>query len=337
MELRTENDGQWYDAIAALHFQLARGEAEAIKRLEAADVPRGDRDRLQVYLAGLHARQGDDDALRALVAGHEELDHAQRNALATVLAELGWPEALAVTEVLHLEAPRDAWLSYRMAQILERNDDPAYASYRDEALAAMPGNWLIRSLGDSTSRRPARRHRDDQLLAHTIQHPYHAASLVRTATFEPNVVTLDAKALPPLYVRTSGAIDSVTARVPDPDGRGETRHELHDDGLDGDRAAGDGVYTLAGLAADLNEYPESRAGYVRVPSQRFVGSSKSIAVPADIVQEDGTRTLARAELGIVHEAGLSLRSTVDEGVYATSHVVSMADDGVASTRRWSST
>ena len=62
--------------------------------------------------------------------------------------------------------------------------------------------------------------------------------------FVPNVVDAGDDVLPPLLVRTGGDPTGVFVRLQDGDGR-EVEAELHDDGLDGDRRADDGIYTMA--------------------------------------------------------------------------------------------
>jgi hypothetical protein len=62
--------------------------------------------------------------------------------------------------------------------------------------------------------------------------------------FVPNVVDAGDDVLPPLLVRTGGDPTGVFVRLQDGNGR-EVERELHDDGIDGDHTADDGIYTMA--------------------------------------------------------------------------------------------
>jgi tetratricopeptide (TPR) repeat protein len=329
-ELEVENNDRWYDEIAALNFLHGRADTARIEALESAQAHRVDRAALAVHVAGLRALAGDDRALTALADSSAHLGRHQRRILAFVLAQLGWPQAREVAEALYRVEPHDSWLNYGMARILENRGDPGYRAYHEVAVKGLPGNEWVRRLGDLPEP-PSRSPSEEALFAHELQPPYYAASLIREATFEPNVVTVDRQTLPPLFVRASGAVGSVTAQVPDPRGGEPTSYALRDDGRDGDAAAGDGIFTLDGVAADLRAYPTTRPAYV----SRFGWPARAINVRVETESEDSTQTIVHARLGFVHDAGLSMRAIVDEGVQATSHVVSMVDDGTLFTSRGS--
>ena len=75
--------------------------------------------------------------------------------------------------------------------------------------------------------------------------PEYYANWLDPARFIPNAVAASEDVLPPLYIRTGGSPTAVFVRIRDASGR-EVEREFQDDGLNGDRVAGDGIYTVAG-------------------------------------------------------------------------------------------
>ncbi len=137
-------------------------------------------------------------------------------------------------------------------------------------------------------------------------------SLGDRAYFEPGVVSLDADFLPPLHVRAGVNAAQVVALVLDDDGR-DRSFPLHDDGIEGDQIAGDGIFTLTSLplfegSLDFGDFVDFSA----------VGAS------IQITAVDGTLDGAFAICGIVAGAPSSVQS-VSAVAQRTDHVLNVAD------------
>ena len=109
--------------------------------------------------------------------------------------------------------------------------------------------------------------------------------------FAPNAVDSDDDVLPPLLIRTGGSPINVLVRMQDSDGR-QVERELHDDGLGGDRVAGDGIYTIADAPFVPDELGNGNFGsvfalaVVRYREGNFVFTANCGVVAGDISEPE---------------------------------------------------
>ena len=153
-----------------------------------------------------------------------------------------------------------------------------------------------------------------------IERPYYTSPLVQDAVFDPNVMTSDARELPPLYVRTDGSAQSVTAFVTN-NKRVQSAYELNDDGVAGDLVAADGIFTLTGVPFAVEEYMDGGV--------LAFGDFDDFLLKMfyRVTNEDGTEVFNRAQLGIVSPQGLFAAMQIGDGIYRSEYVVNMVDDG----------
>lgn len=114
--------------------------------------------------------------------------------------------------------------------------------------------------------------------------PEYYHSLIDKAFFAPNVVSATSDVLPPFYVRAGGQVSAVTVFV-QVDGEEERAFAMRDDGLEGDRVAGDGTYT--------------RFDIPLVASGLSLGNVGSLRANAQIIFADGRVSWQTAECGLV--------------------------------------
>ena len=134
---------------------------------------------------------------------------------------------------------------------------------------------------------------------------------IDNAYFRPNVIHAEASEFPPLFVTTSGRVETVLVFVPDGHG-GSVERELSDDGMAGDLEAGDGVFTMTGA-----EYH---------PPDVELGPFGSITIGVVFEDETGTVFNFSAECGIV-DGIIAPVQKLSDTAYLADHSVNLVDDG----------
>ena len=141
--------------------------------------------------------------------------------------------------------------------------------------------------------------------------PEYYANWLDPARFIPNAVAASEDVLPPLYIRTGGSPTAVFVRIRDASGR-EVEREFQDDGLNGDRVAGDGIYTVAGAPF--------------IPSVLRNGDFDSVRAFV-VVQYRGGILPFTAECGVV-DGVLSVPEPIETGVSRSDYVLGLVDMGI---------
>jgi len=130
------------------------------------------------------------------------------------------------------------------------------------------------------------------------------------AYFLPNAMGADAHELPPLFVTTSGRVETVSVFLPDDLG-GLMERMLSDDGMAGDLEAGDGVFTMAHEHFDVPDFGENPFG--------------NVSVGIVYTDAEGTTRQLIAECGLV-DGPVDVHKLSND-VFLADHVVNLVDDG----------
>ena len=137
-------------------------------------------------------------------------------------------------------------------------------------------------------------------------------SLREKAGFEPNVMRAEDEFLPPFYVRTGGLVKEVKAYMSIPYRR-DRIYTMHDDGIEPDLVAADGIYALSGVPYEVQDLE--------------MGDFGNVSVRAEIILEDGQSQWVDAACGIVEGVGLSAPVQLAQDAYRTDYLLNLVDAG----------